>query len=97
MLGSEPVVAASLPESGHGLDIQRLHDALIGEVIGSDLVLTNWGGDTHQAHRALERAVEIADTPISAALPSVAIRDPHLLRSGPAADIFAKSLRVAFK
>lgn len=62
-LGSEAVVAASLPESGPGLDTQRLHDALIDEVVGSDLVLTHWGGDTHQAHRALERAVEIATRP----------------------------------
>lgn len=59
----EASVLADLPESREGLDIQRLHDALIEEVASADLVLTHWSGDTHQAHRALAYAVEICTRP----------------------------------
>ncbi len=62
-LGCEAVVRADLPESHEGLDIQALHDALVEDVATADLVLTHWAGDTHQAHRALSHAVEIATRP----------------------------------
>ncbi len=63
ILGCEARVDARRAESGTGLDMQELHDALVGEVEDADVVLTHWEGDPHQAHQALAHAVEIATRP----------------------------------
>jgi LmbE family N-acetylglucosaminyl deacetylase len=40
-----------------------LHDLVLPHVEWADVVLSHWHGDTHQTHRAVSRAVEIATRP----------------------------------
>lgn len=64
LLGAEPVVIANaLPDTTADRDIEALHEAILPAVEWSDIVLTHAPGDTHQAHRAVSRAVEIATRP----------------------------------
>lgn len=41
----------------------ELHDLVVGWVEDCDTVLTHWQGDVNQAHRGVNRAVEIATRP----------------------------------
>lgn len=64
VLGATAAVAdATLPESEAERDVRLLHDAIVDHVAAADLVLTHWRGDSHQLHRALSDAVEVATRP----------------------------------
>jgi LmbE family N-acetylglucosaminyl deacetylase len=56
---AEPMIR----EEGVEANTMRLHALVEPFVEWCDVVLTHWGGDVHQAHRAVARAVEIATRP----------------------------------
>jgi LmbE family N-acetylglucosaminyl deacetylase len=63
-LGCEPVIpSGALDEFAAGQEINKLHDLILPHVIWSDVVLTHWKGDLHQAHVAVSTAVELATRP----------------------------------
>ncbi|CAH0352533.1 1D-myo-inositol 2-acetamido-2-deoxy-alpha-D-glucopyranoside deacetylase [Aquabacterium sp. CECT 9606] len=43
--------------------VEQIHAALLPHIEWSDMVLTHWPHDVHQAHRAVSRAVEIGTRP----------------------------------
>jgi len=56
---ADPLVIENAVET----DTMRLHAIVEPFVEWCDVVLTHWGGDVHQTHRAVARAVEIATRP----------------------------------
>ncbi|WP_028310065.1 PIG-L deacetylase family protein [Derxia gummosa] len=63
-LGATPeLLPDALPDITADRDIEALHEAILPAVEWSDIVLTHAPGDSHQAHRAVSRAVEIATRP----------------------------------
>jgi LmbE family N-acetylglucosaminyl deacetylase len=45
------------------INIHKIFSLIQGHIEWADIVLTHWHGDSHQAHRAVSRATEIATRP----------------------------------
>lgn len=63
-LGATPIVTPDPADDlVADLNIQKICNAIHPFIEEADIVLTHWHGDTHQAHRALARAVELSTRP----------------------------------
>lgn len=64
ILGADPILADPLfYERCAETHVHQLHDLIVAEIEGADVVLTHWPGDVNQVHRGLSRAVEIGTRP----------------------------------
>jgi len=63
-LNVEPVVGESgMTELDADTEVRRLHALVEPHVEEAEMVLTHWHRDSHQVHRSISRAVEIATRP----------------------------------
>jgi LmbE family N-acetylglucosaminyl deacetylase len=63
-LGATPVIPGELIDERRAeSDVARLHDAVISVVEWADIIFTHFFGDANQAHRGINRAVEVATRP----------------------------------
>jgi LmbE family N-acetylglucosaminyl deacetylase len=64
ILGAELVIPEMLVEDLTAeLNVHQIYGIINSYVQWADIVLTHWHGDSHQAHRAVARAVELATRP----------------------------------
>ncbi|MBL4674930.1 MAG: PIG-L family deacetylase [Mucilaginibacter sp.] len=64
ILGAELVVTDEMvSDITADVNVHQLYKIIESHVQWADIVLTHWHGDSHQAHRAVARAVELATRP----------------------------------
>ncbi|MBE9584298.1 PIG-L family deacetylase [Mucilaginibacter sp. JRF] len=64
ILGAKLVMPADMVDDLTAeLNVQAINQIIHSHVQWADIIVTHWHGDSHQAHRALYRAVEIATRP----------------------------------
>jgi LmbE family N-acetylglucosaminyl deacetylase len=64
LLGASAVVTPETVEDlVADLNTHKLYSLILEHIEWADIVLTHWHGDSHQAHRAISRATEIATRP----------------------------------
>jgi LmbE family N-acetylglucosaminyl deacetylase len=67
ILGAELTLTETMVEDLTAeLNIHQIYNAINSYVQWADIILTHWHGDSHQAHRAVARAVELATRPFRA-------------------------------
>lgn len=83
ILGGESFVLADpISEEQADLRLPEVVGALAPHVAWADVVFTHWVQDTHQSHRALSRAVEIATRPFRAKKHTVLFETPSSTDQG---------------
>jgi LmbE family N-acetylglucosaminyl deacetylase len=64
ILGAELVITEEMVEDLTAeLNVHQIYTIINEHVQWADIILTHWHGDSHQAHRAVSRAVELATRP----------------------------------
>jgi len=63
VLGGDAIYPEAAISEDDCEQVSRLHELVMPHVEWADVVLSHWHGDSHQVHRAVSRAVEIATRP----------------------------------
>ncbi|MXV52918.1 hypothetical protein GS399_18245 [Pedobacter sp. HMF7647] len=64
ILGAELIISEQMvPDITAELYVHQLYGLINSYVDWAEIILTHWHGDSHQAHRAISRAVELATRP----------------------------------
>jgi LmbE family N-acetylglucosaminyl deacetylase len=64
ILGAEAIITEKMvSDITAEVNVHEIYDIINSYVQWADIVLTHWHGDSHQAHRAVSRAVELATRP----------------------------------
>ena len=64
LLGAQPICTdETVDDITAETEVHRLFHIILEHVEWADIILTHWQGDSHQAHRAVSRAVELGTRP----------------------------------
>ena len=64
LLGAQPICTdETVDDITAETEVHRLFHIILEHVEWADIILTHWHGDSHQAHRAVSRAVELGTRP----------------------------------